>query len=88
MFAEIVVNDETTVEVRLLTYKNWNKRGNGLLRAAGGKLGKAKHSGVKIHLLRGISRQGLSPLVLFTSKMCSVDFQFFDVVAFSFCVDF
>ena len=51
MFDEVVVIDETTVEVRLLTYKNWNKRGNGLLRAAGVKLGKAKHSNVKIHFM-------------------------------------
>ena len=69
MFDEVVLIDERTVEVRLLTNNNWNKRGNGLLRAAGGKLGKAKHSNVKIHLFREISRKGLSPLVLFTDKM-------------------
>ena len=46
-----------------------------LSRDAGGKIGKPKHSNVKIHLLGGISRKGLTPLVLFTGKMCSVDFQ-------------
>jgi len=68
MFDGIVLIDERTVEVGLLTYNNWNKRGNGLLRAAGGKLGKEKHSSVKIHLLRGISRQGLSPLIFLRVK--------------------
>ena len=74
-YEDLVVIDETTVEIRLASYKNWNKRDNELLRAAGGKIGKPKHSNVKIHLLEGISRIGLTPLVAFTGRMCSVDFQ-------------
>jgi hypothetical protein len=67
--------DETTVEVRLATYKNWRKSSDVMSRAAGGKIGKPKHSNVKIHLLGGISRRGLTPLVIFAGNMCSVDFQ-------------
>ena len=67
--------DETTIEIRLATYKNWYKASAGLLRAAGGKIGKPKHSNVKIHLLGGISRRGLCPLVMFEGNMCSSDFQ-------------
>jgi len=32
-YNDLVVIDETTVEIRLASYKNWNKRGNDLLRA-------------------------------------------------------
>ena len=39
MFDEVVLIDERTVEVRLLTYNNWNKRGNGLLRQQVANLG-------------------------------------------------
>ena len=74
-YDDVLVIDETTVEVRLASYKNWRKSSSVLSRAVGGKIGKPKHSNVKIHLLGGISRKGLSPLVLFTGKMCSVDFQ-------------
>ncbi len=45
-----------------------------MLRAVGGKIGKPKQSTVKIHLLGGISRKGLTPLVMF-KNMCSPDFQ-------------
>ena len=76
-YDDIVVIDETTIEIRLASYKNWNKRGNDLLRADGGKIGKHKHSNVKIHLLGGISRMGLTPLVTFTGRMVSADFQYY-----------
>ena len=39
-----------------------------------GKLGKPKHN-YKIHLFGGISRKGLTPLVLFTGTMYSKDYQ-------------
>jgi len=75
MYDDVTDIDETTVEVRLATYKNWRKSSDVLSRAAGGKIGKPKHSNVKIHLLGGISRVGLTPLTIFTGNMCSVDFQ-------------
>ena len=43
--------------------------GNSQMQAAGGKIGKPKHSNVKIHLLGGISRKGLTHLVMFTGRM-------------------
>ena len=43
-YDDILVIDETTVEIRLASYKNWNKTATGLARAAGGKIGKPKHS--------------------------------------------
>jgi hypothetical protein len=74
-YDDVLVIDETTIEIRIASYKNWRKASDGLLRAAGGKIGKPKHSNVKIHLLGGISRKGLTPLVIFGGKMCSIDFQ-------------
>ena len=47
-----------------------------LLRAHDGKIGKPKHN-MKIHLFGGISRKGLTPLVLFIGTMYSKDFQNF-----------
>ena len=64
-YEDVTCIDETTVEIRLASYKNWRKPSDVLSRAAGGKIGKPKHSNVKIHLLGGISRKGLTPLVLF-----------------------
>ena len=58
-------------------YKNYRKTSAENLRAVGGKIGKPKHSNVKIHLLGGISRKGLTPLVLFKGRMCSPDFQYY-----------
>ena len=55
--------------------QNWNKTSTGLLRAEGGKIGKPKHSNVKIHLLGGISRKGLIRLDMFSGKMNSLGFQ-------------
>ena len=75
-FEECFDIDETTVELRHNTYKNWNKREAGLLRAARGKIGKPKHN-FKIHLFGEISRLDLTPLVMFTDTMYSKDFQNF-----------
>ena len=61
----------------LAGYKNYRKHSSDILRAAGGKIGKSKHSTVKIHLLGGISRKGLTPLVMFKKTMNSVDFQYY-----------
>jgi hypothetical protein len=47
-----------------------------LLRAVGGKLGKPKHN-EKVHLFGGISRRGLTPLIIFTGTMYSKDYQIF-----------
>ena len=47
-----------------------------LLRPSGGKLGKRKHY-YKVHLFGGISRHGLTPLVIFTGTMYSKDYQNF-----------
>ena len=69
--------DECTVEMREYSAKNWHKTpNNNLLRAWGGKLGKPKHN-LKIHLFGGISRRGLTPLVMFTGIMHEWDYQCF-----------
>ena len=73
-YDDVIDIDECTVELRTTTYKNWNKPSSNLLRANGGKIGKPKHN-LKIHLFGGISRKGLSPLVMFTGIMYSKDFQ-------------
>ena len=75
-YNDVIDVDECTVELRITTYKNWNKPSSDLLRAHGGKIGKPKHN-LKIHLFGGISRKGLSPLVMFTGIMYSKDFQNF-----------
>ena len=75
-YDDVIDIDEFTVELRTTTYKNWNKPAAGLLRAHGGKIGKPKHN-LKIHLFGGISRKGLTPLVMFTGTMYSKDFQNF-----------
>ena len=58
----------STIEVRLASFKNWNKRSNKVLRAQPGKIGKAKQSNVKIHsqyfsqrayAFSGISRENM-----------------------------
>jgi len=43
-YDDVLVIDETTVEVRLASYKNWRKSSSVLSRAVGGKIGKPKHS--------------------------------------------
>ena len=43
---------------------NWRKDHQPSLRAAGGKLGKPKQ-GFKVNLFGGISRKGLTPLIVF-----------------------
>ena len=73
-FDDVIDIDECTVELRQFTYKNWNKPSANLLRAHGGKVGKPKHN-LKLHLFGGISRKGLTPLVIFTGIMYSKDFQ-------------
>ena len=60
--------------IKLCTNTNYQKPGVGLLRPAGGKLGKLKHN-FKLHLFGGISRHGLTPLVMFTGIMYSKDYQ-------------
>jgi len=62
--------DETTVELRFCLNTNYRKPEVQLLRASGGKLGKPKHN-FKVHLFGGISRNGLTPLVMFTGTMYS-----------------
>ena len=66
---------ECSVIIRMAGYKNYRKHAADILRAVGGKIGKPKHSNVKIHLLGGISKKGLTPLVLFKGIMRSPDFQ-------------
>ena len=75
-FDDVIDIDECTVELRQCTYKTWNKPSANLLRAHGGKVGKPKHN-LKVHLFGGISRKGLTPLVIFTGIMYSKDFQKF-----------
>jgi hypothetical protein len=72
-FHDSIHIDECSVELRLSTIKIWNKK-NLLLRAAGGKVGKPKHN-IKVHLFGGISRRGLTPLIVFEGKMNSNGFQ-------------
>ena len=68
-----LVVDECTVEFKIYNPTNWRK-GDRQLRAAGGKLGKRKH-GFKVHLFCGLSRKGLTPLIIFGATMCSGDYQ-------------
>ena len=74
-FDDSVNIDECSVVVRLAGYKNYRKSSSDILRAIGGKIGKPKHSPIKIHLLGGISRKGLTPLVMFKGRMYDYDFQ-------------
>ena len=74
-YDDVIDIDECSVVIRLTGYKNYRKHSSDILRAVGGKIGKPKHSTVKIHLLGGISRKGLTPLVMFKKNMCSPDFQ-------------
>ena len=79
-FENTIDADETTVELRLTGNANFTKPSVGLLTAAHGKIGKPKHN-YKIHLFGGISRHGLTPLVMFTGRIyknCD-DFSFFFV---------
>ena len=73
-YEDVIDGDETTVELRQTQSQNWVKPGNELLRAAGGKIGKPKHS-PKLHLFGAISRKGLTPLVIFKGTMYSKDYQ-------------
>jgi len=75
-FQDTIDADETTAELRFCLNTNYRKPGVQLLRAAGGKLGKPKHN-FKVHLFGGISRHGLTPLVMFTGTMYSRDYQNF-----------
>ena len=75
-FDDTIDVDETTVELRFCKNTNYIKSKSSLLRATGGKLGKPKHN-FKLHLFGGISRHGLTPLVIFTGRMFSKDFQNF-----------
>ncbi len=74
-YENVVDIDECSVTIRMAGYKNYRKHAADILRAVGGKIGKPKHSNVKIHLLGGISKKGLTPLVLFKGIMRSPDFQ-------------
>ena len=75
-FDDTIDVDETTVELRYCANTNYRKTNVQLLRPAGGKLGKPKHND-KVHLFGGISRHGLTPLVIFTGTMYSKDYQNF-----------
>jgi len=75
-FFDTIDVDETSVEIKFSSNSNYRKPEIGLLRPAGGKLGKPKHN-FKVHLFGGISRQGLTPLIIFTGTMFSGDFQNF-----------
>ena len=66
----------STVELRYTLGMNYRKDSDLMFRAAGGKIGKPKHN-YKIHLFGGISRRGLTRLVLFTGTMYSKDYQNF-----------
>jgi len=74
-YENVVAIGECSVVVRLAGYKNYLKSSSDILRAVGGKIGKPKHSSVKIHLLGGISRKGLTHLVMFKGRMYDYDFQ-------------
>ena len=63
-FNNVINVDETTIEQRLCSPMNYRKPGCPSLRPHGGKLPKPKHNN-KIHLFGGISRKGLTPLVMF-----------------------
>ena len=76
-YEDLVDIDECSVIIRMAGYKNYRKTSAENLRAVGGKIGKPEHSNVGIHLLGGISRKGLTPLVLFKGRMCSPDFQYY-----------
>jgi hypothetical protein len=65
---------ESTIEVKIYNPTNWRKDQHPSLRAAGGNIGKPEH-GFKVHLFDGISSKGLTPLIVFKGKICSVDFQ-------------
>ena len=75
-FEDAIDADETTVELRYTLGMNYRKDSDLMFRAAGGKIGKPKHN-YKIHLFGGISRRGLTRLVLFTGTMYSKDYQNF-----------
>ena len=74
-YEDVIDIDECTAIIRLAGYKNYRKHSSDILRVAGGKIGKPKHSTVKIHLLGDITRKGLTPLVML--KKISVDFQYY-----------
>jgi hypothetical protein len=50
--------------------------------AFGGKIGKQKHSSIKIHLLGDISRKGLTNLFMFKGGMHGYDFQHYLTLPF------
>ena len=60
-YDDVIDIDECSVIIRLSGYTNYRKNSSDILRAIGGKIGKPKHSTVKIHLLGGVSRKGLTP---------------------------
>ena len=72
-FFDSIHADECSVEIRKTTIKTWFKPSL-MLRAAGGKIGKHKHN-ITVHLWGGISRRGLTNLVIFEGRMDSIGFQ-------------
>ena len=74
-YRDVIFEDETAVEIRITGYKNYKKPASDILRVVGSKFGKHKHSNVKTHLLGGITRRGLTPLVIFNGRMESIRFQ-------------
>ena len=73
-FDDVTDFDECTVELRWFTAKTFIKTQNPLLQAAGGKVGKVKHN-FKVNIFGGISKKGLTPLVIFTKRMKAINFQ-------------
>ena len=49
-YEDVIDIDEYTAIIRLAGYKNYRKHSSDILRAAGGKIGRQKHSTVKIHI--------------------------------------
>ena len=75
-FVDTIDVDETSLEIKFSSNSNYRKPEIALLRPAAGKLRKPKNN-FKVHLFGGISRQGLTPLIIFTGTMFSGDFQNF-----------
>jgi hypothetical protein len=49
IYEDVIDIDECSVIIRLAGFKNYRKTSSDILRAVGGKVGKPKHSTVKIH---------------------------------------
>jgi hypothetical protein len=70
-YDDAIFVDESTIEEKNYNPTNWRKDQHPSLRAAGGKLGTPKHS-FKVYLFGGISRKGLTPLIVFKGRSVAV----------------